>query len=66
MPWADTICPGGQYTAKIDGVTVRPDGVHVGSRDGSLVITSKLIPLFDRLAREAREDREDRQPVSGG
>jgi hypothetical protein len=66
VPWANTICPGGRYTEKVGGITMRPDGVHVGSKVAATVITDQLVPIFDRLAREAREDREDSLAASGG
>ena len=58
--WASAICPGGHYVAKIDGVTVRPDGVHYGSKPAGKIVTDRLVPILSRLALEARAAREDR------
>ena len=60
VPWASAICPGGRYVAKIDGVTVRPDGVHYGSKPAGKIVTDRLVPVLRRLALAARVAREDR------
>jgi peptidoglycan/LPS O-acetylase OafA/YrhL len=51
--WADAICPGGQFTAKINGVRVRPDGVHFANVQGVKLVTDRLVPQFRALARRA-------------
>jgi hypothetical protein len=43
------LCPGGDFTQTIDGVDVRPDGVHVGGPGGALV-WRWLAPQLQRLA----------------
>jgi hypothetical protein len=64
--WADAICPGGRYVPKVDGITARPDGVHVGSTPGAKLITDRIVPILSRLAREARDAREARRPATWG
>jgi peptidoglycan/LPS O-acetylase OafA/YrhL len=55
--WADAICPGGRFTPKIDGINVRPDGVHYGSPAGAAFAVDRLIPILRRLAVEAHDAR---------
>ncbi len=65
VAWADAICPGGRYASQIDGITVRPDGVHFGTIAAARIVTDRITPILSHLAREAREDREGRQPPGG-
>ncbi|HTY73693.1 MAG TPA: acyltransferase family protein [Actinomycetes bacterium] len=44
------LCPGGSYQPRVDGVLVRPDGVHVGAPGGRLV-GRWLLPLLDAAGR---------------
>ena len=60
VPWADTICPGGTFTPKTDGIVVRPDGVHVGTVAGAHVIADRLAPVLADLARKARAGASSR------
>jgi hypothetical protein len=62
--WADAICPGGRYVPEVGGISVRPDGVHVGSRPGAKLITDRIVPVLSRLAREARAVRDARRGAS--
>jgi peptidoglycan/LPS O-acetylase OafA/YrhL len=61
--WADAICPGGKFVAKINGITVRPDGVHYATHAGAEIATDKLAPILSRLAVEAHDARA-RKPVA--
>jgi hypothetical protein len=58
VPWTDAICPGGKFATKVDGVVVRPDGVHVGNIAGAQIIAGRIAPLIGDLARKARAARE--------
>jgi hypothetical protein len=60
VPWAGAICPDGKFTQKINGITVRPDGVHVGTIPGAHVITDLIAAPISDLARRARAAREGR------
>ena len=66
VPWADAICPGGHYVNQIDGVTVRPDGVHIGSIAAAKIVTDRIVPVMHRLALEARVAREGRRKARTG
>jgi len=55
--WADAICPGGKYVKKINGITVRPDGVHYSNNAGAKFATDRLVPIVRRLAVEAHDAR---------
>jgi peptidoglycan/LPS O-acetylase OafA/YrhL len=57
VPWADAIAPDGRYTAEVDGVTVRLDGVHVSGAPGARLATDRLVPILRRLAVGAHEAR---------
>ena len=63
VKWADAICPGGKFVAKIHGITVRPDGVHYASHAGAEIATDKLAPILSRLAVQAHDARA-RKPVA--
>jgi hypothetical protein len=55
--WADAIAPDDRYAATVDGVSVRPDGVHFASTDAARLATDRLVPLLRRLAIAAHEAR---------
>jgi hypothetical protein len=57
VKWADAICPGGKFVAKINGITVRPDGVHYASHAGAEIATHTLAPILSRLAVAAHDAR---------
>jgi hypothetical protein len=64
--WADAICPGGRFVAKINGITVRPDGVHYGSQAGAEIATDRLAPILSRLAVEAHDARARKPGAAKG
>ncbi len=49
VQWSDAICPGGHFVAKIDGIVVRPDGVHF-SPAGAVLVAKRLAPVLNPLA----------------
>jgi hypothetical protein len=62
VPWADVIAPGRRFASSVNGVSVRPDGVHFASEGATRLATRRLIPILRRLAVEARESREASAP----
>ncbi len=57
LRWADAICPGGQFTPTINGIRVRPDGVHFANPAGVKLVTDRLAPKIHALAASAEADR---------
>jgi peptidoglycan/LPS O-acetylase OafA/YrhL len=57
--WAGAICPGGHYVSTIDGVDVRPDGVHYASNGGTRIALNALLPELRRLAIAAEATHRD-------
>jgi peptidoglycan/LPS O-acetylase OafA/YrhL len=48
------LCPADRYSPVVGGVTVRPDGVHVGE-SGGVVVWNWLAPQLRRLIRDAHQ-----------
>jgi peptidoglycan/LPS O-acetylase OafA/YrhL len=61
IPWAGVLCPDGRYRAEINGIRVRPDGVHYESREGVKLVEDRLLPAFRGLARRAHMRRANAQ-----
>ena len=57
--WADAIAPDGRYQARVDGVSVRPDGVHFAGGDAARLATDRLVPLLRRIAVRAHQARAE-------
>ena len=57
VPWANAICPGGHFTPKINGIVVRPDGVHFASTGAARLAADPLAPVLRRLAIAAHRNR---------
>ncbi len=55
--WADAICPNGQFSATVDGVRIRPDGVHFASPQGVKIVTDRIAPIIRSLAATAEGAR---------
>jgi hypothetical protein len=66
VKWADAICPGGKFVAKINGITVRPDGVHYATHPGAEIATDALAPILSRLAVEAHDARARKPAAARG
>lgn len=64
VPWADAIAPGGHFEATVDGVPVRPDGVHFVSIAATRLATDRLVPILRRLAVEAHAVRPPRSRLT--
>ena len=45
VPMASWVCPGGVPLAEVDGVTLRPDGVHVADEGAALLWERQLAPF---------------------
>ena len=56
--WTSAIAPDGRFDATVDGVSVRPDGVHFVSIAATRFPTGRLVPILRRLAIEAHEHRD--------
>jgi hypothetical protein len=61
IPWADVICPDGRYQTEINGIRVRPDGLHYHSTEGAQLVVDRLLPIFRGLARRAHTRRANAQ-----
>jgi len=59
VPWTDAIAPDGRYVSDVDGVNVRPDGVHFASAAGARLATDRLAPILRRLAVSAHQLRAE-------
>jgi hypothetical protein len=53
VPWAHAICPGGHYVKKIDGIDVRPDGVHFGDTPAANLAVRVIAPILRSLGAAA-------------
>jgi peptidoglycan/LPS O-acetylase OafA/YrhL len=49
VPMASWVCPGGVPLAEVDGVTLRPDGVHVADEGAALLWERQLAPAVRAL-----------------
>jgi hypothetical protein len=59
VPWANAICPAGHFTPKVDGIDLRPDGVHFASIDATRLATDPLVPRLRELAITAHAGRRE-------
>jgi hypothetical protein len=59
IPWTQ-LCHGDKPVTKIDGVVMRPDGVHIQSEAAAGILLHQLLPLWIRLGRSAQAERPDR------
>jgi peptidoglycan/LPS O-acetylase OafA/YrhL len=57
VQWADAIAPDGRYAAQVDGIDVRPDGVHFVSAAGVKLASDRLVPILRALAVDAHAAR---------
>ena len=57
VPWASAVCPGGRFEPKVDGIDVRPDGVHFASVAASELATDRIVPAVRDLAISAHAAR---------
>jgi hypothetical protein len=46
---SDVLCPGGKFLEKLDGVTLRPDGVHLTPQSSALLWKTWLVPRLEQL-----------------
>jgi peptidoglycan/LPS O-acetylase OafA/YrhL len=52
VPMASWVCPGGVALVEVDGVTMRPDGVHVADEGAELLWERRLAPFVRTLVAE--------------
>jgi hypothetical protein len=57
LTWSTFLCPGNTFTAQLQGVTIRPDGVHFDP-DGAKVVWAWLGPKLLALADAAHRARD--------
>jgi hypothetical protein len=56
VPWS-TVCRDGHPVSSVDGVLMRPDGVHVQSEAAAGIVLHELVPTWLRLGRAAVASR---------
>jgi hypothetical protein len=56
IPWSQ-LCHNDKPVAKINGVVMRPDGVHVDSEAAAGILLHQLLPVWVGLGRSAQEAR---------
>jgi peptidoglycan/LPS O-acetylase OafA/YrhL len=61
LRWSEFLCPGGRYTARVRGVTLRPDGAHFDAT-GAHATWQWLGPRLLSLARAAQHERGTASP----
>jgi hypothetical protein len=49
LPVSAVLCPGGHFQDQLDGITLRPDGVHLTKASAELVWRTWLVPRLDSL-----------------
>ena len=57
VPWASAVCPGGRFAASINGLPVRPDGVHFANTAAATLATDRILPRIRELAVRAHAAR---------
>jgi peptidoglycan/LPS O-acetylase OafA/YrhL/SAM-dependent methyltransferase len=43
------LCPGGKFLEKLDGITLRPDGVHLTPQSSALLWKTWLVPRLEQI-----------------
>jgi hypothetical protein len=64
VPWSSLLCHDGHAIERIDGVDMRPDGVHTQSLDAARILFDDLEPRLVPLAQNAYAARHPVTPVA--